>query len=300
MYEYTNIIRTEKKLCIPCNFWFCKNIGNALPMVNLLYTDIIFSGEINDLTNLLYIEPDSIFKKIPKIKCGVMSRYVYLDDDERQIMAETKLEYLIEKFNYSGVSTFSQNNIFSYGANITKLNDLTDFTDLTASMKVKINMNDSVKYFIWCMKFRDKTTEEPIDILNWNEFGYNVRNSDSQKISINSTIENITLDMNGVYREGPHGEMFYNELMTNSKCMGHLNKGEYVYSFSLYPLLLQPSGTANYSQIQDSYLIIKFTKQIETLFSLNPNLEVTIEIWGCVYNIFRCTSGMAGLVFYRA
>jgi hypothetical protein len=300
MYEYTNIIRTEKKLYIPCNFWFCKNIGNALPMVNLLYTDIIFSGEINDLTNLLYIEPDSIFKKIPKIKCGVMSRYVYLDDDERQIMAETKLEYLIEKFNYSGVSTFSQNNIFSYGANITKLNDLTDFTDLTASMKVKINMNDSVKYFIWCMKFRDKTTEEPIDILNWNEFGYNVRNSDSQKISINSTIENITLDMNGVYREGPHGEMFYNELMTNSKCMGHLNKGEYVYSFSLYPLLLQPSGTANYSQIQDSYLIIKFTKQIETLFSLNPNLEVTIEIWGCVYNIFRCTSGMAGLVFYRA
>jgi hypothetical protein len=105
--------------------------------------------------------------------------------------------------------------------------------------------------------------------------------------------------MNGVSREIEHPEIHYNHLIPYEKKMGSLNDGEYIYSFSLFPLLLQPSGTANYSEISNSYFIIKFKNEINELLKSNPNLIIKIELWGLVYNIIRCISGMCGLVFFK-
>lgn len=298
MYTYSNKKRDATKLIIPFNFFCCKNAGNSIPLISLLYSDVVISGQINDLSNLIYTEPDTIFKKIPKIKCGIMSRFIYVDDDERSLMAETKMEYLIEKFNYNGSKVFSQNNVFTTGANLMTRNITSlDLSNLTATAVIDITVNDPIKYFVWYLKFRDKTTELPIDIIDWCKFGYNVRNTDGQIVSIKNIIESIQITMNGITREMEHPESQYTHLIPYDKNMGSLDSGEYLYSFALYPLILQPTGCANYSQIPQSSIIMKFSKQIQNLFESNPNLEVKIELWGLAYNTLRYASGMAALLF---
>ena len=230
-----------------------------------------------------------------------MAKYIYLDDDERTLMAETKMEYLIERFNYNGHKIFSQNNLFSTGANlITSTNNFVDLTGIKATATIDIIISDPIKYFVWCMKFRDKTTELPIDVLNWCNFGYDVRDHDFIMAFIKTTIESIVIKMNGVEREVPHPEEFFTHLMPFDKKMGSLNTGEYMYSFAFYPMLLQPTGSANYSEISNSSIVITFTDRIANLFKSNPNLEVKFELWGLAYNTFRFMSGMGGLAFNKA
>lgn len=300
MYTYSNNKKMATTLMIPLNFYFCKLAGSSLPLLKLLYANIVLSGQINNIEELLYIEPDSNFKKIPKLKCNLLARHIYLDDDERKLIANTKMEYLIEKFNYGGSKVFSSANLFSKGANlITNTNSTVDLTNLKATAIFDIKVNDPIKYFVWYIKFFDKTTEQKIDILDWCDFGFNVRNSDSVKINISKIIKSIELKMNGVGREIPHFEEHYTHLIPYEKMMGSLENGEYLYSFALYPLLLQPTGSANYSEISDSSFIINFTDQIESLLKSNPNLEIKMELWGLAYNTLRCVSGMAGLVFNK-
>jgi hypothetical protein len=80
--------------------------------------------------------------------------------------------------------------------------------------------------------------------------------------------------------------------------MPSLKEGVYTYSFSLFPLLLQPSGSLNFSQVGDSSINFSPSQQIITAITNNPNILTVINSWGCTYNIFRCMSGMGGLAFY--
>ena len=79
----------------PLQFWFCRNIGLALPLIALQYNevniDIIFSKFItNNTENQLKMYID----------------YIYLDTDERRRFSQISHEYLIEQ-----VQTFKGNNL---------------------------------------------------------------------------------------------------------------------------------------------------------------------------------------------
>lgn len=300
MYEISSAQRSIKTLYIPINFYFCKNAGNSLQLTNLIYTDCTLTCSISDINELLYIEADSHFKKKPKLNCKILSRYVYLDDDERANIVSSKLEYLIEKHNYNGRHTFSQNNIFNSGGNlITKIGTSIDNSDLTGLVNIKLSINDPIKYLIFYIKFRDKSTVLPQDIIDWCTFGFNIRNSDKTIKTIKNPIKSITLKMNGVEREQPHGGTYYTNLIPYTRGLSSLNDGEFIYSFALYPLLLQPTGHANYSEIPNSSIEITFIEEIDNLFKSNKNLELVFELWGLSNNIFRCVSGMGGLVFVK-
>ena len=49
-------ITTEKTLIIPLQFWFCKNIGLALPLIALQYHEVKLNIKIADFKNLCYKE----------------------------------------------------------------------------------------------------------------------------------------------------------------------------------------------------------------------------------------------------
>jgi len=298
MYTPSSKSKPIKKIYVPLSFWFCKSAGNSLPMVNLLATTITLRGEIDKISNLLYTDDDVIFKKTPKIKTKLMARYIYLDDDERKRMVGSKLEYLIEKYNYCGVNYYYQKNLFRTGGNLlSTASQNEDFSDSKPTAVFNINTNDPIKYFIWYMKFTDKTTTTTLDVIDWTKFGYNVRDADGVLTNIKETLDTILFDMNGVPREQLNDELFYSYLQPYNKQVSSLNEGEFMYCFSLYPILLQPTGTANYSEIAESKLIISFKNEIIELFKNNPNLELKIEMWGKSYNIVRFISGMGGLAF---
>ena len=69
------------------------------------------------------------------------------------------------------------------------------------------------------------------------------------------------------------------------------NKGIYMYSFSLNALDLQPSGSLNFSKIDDAYLQLTMNNNI----SYQNN--VSIKAYAIQYNLLRISNGIAGLGF---
>lgn len=289
-------------LYIPLRPWFCKHAGNSVPMINLMYSNLTITVELNDLEKLLYMDEDAIFINKPKLKCHFLARYIYLDDDERTRIAGSKMEYLIEKYNYNFSKTFSQTNIFKLGGDLnTNITDNgLDFIDSDLSASISIALTDPIKYLVWYIKFRNIVTEQPIDKINWCNFGYNVRDFSGVITNIKNPIKSFKFKMNGVEREMAHDELYYNQLVPYSRNVSSLSPGEYMYSFALYPLLLQPTGSANYTEIPDSSIEITLSDEVINLFKNNSNLEMQVELWGQAYGVIRFASGMAGQVFMKA
>lgn len=288
MYVPSSEQKPIHRLYIPLNFWFSRNVGNALPLLALLYADVILKINFSSLNEVLYIEDGAYFVKQPNFKSSVLAEYIYLEDDERVRMAGTKLEYLTERFISNGRVVLSSQNLGN-------LNDISVGND---SMFLKLNLYDPVKYLIWTFRFYDSTTQETIDIIDWNKYGYNVRNPKGKIIHIDPIFKWGMIVINGVKREEPKAETWFTNVNPYAGLMSSFHKGEYLYSYSLFPLLIQPSGTANHSMLLDSFIVVSFTDEIVNLLTSNPNLRLEFMLWACTYNVLRVFSGMAGLAFY--
>ena len=62
----------------------------------------------------------------------------------------------------------------------------------------------------------------------------------------------------------------------------------YVYSFALEPEIHQPTGTANFSSLDNKYLNVKIKDGLN---------DPQIIIFAPNYNILRIREGLAGLLF---
>jgi len=294
MYNLSTSQRLHNTLYIPLRFWFCKNMGNSLPLINMMYSEITINIELNDLNKLLYIDEYSYFTKQPKLTAQLLAQYIYVDEDERKRIGGSKLEYLIEKYNYNGKDTFTANNLKEIA-----ISDGSTSSTINPIAKIDLRLEDPTKYLMWYFKFNDKTTEQKIDIINWAKNGYNVRDSDGDIITIKPIVSWMELHMMGVTREHARSETYFTNTMSYGKMMPSLERGEYIYSFALYPLIHQPSGSANLTEIGKSDITFQLTDQTVAQFQNNKNLELTCELWGCTINILRVMSGCVGLAFYK-
>ena len=73
----------------PLQFWFCRNIGLALPLIALQYNEVSIDISFDAFIN------DSI---VPKMYID----YIYLDTDERRRFSQISHEYLIEQIQIGG------------------------------------------------------------------------------------------------------------------------------------------------------------------------------------------------------
>jgi len=98
---YVEMIKAESnadtKAYVPLEFWFCRNIGLALPLIALQYHEvkinIEFDGtqEFGDAT--------------------LWADYIFLDTDERRRFAQLSHEYLIEQVQFTGGETINSSNL---------------------------------------------------------------------------------------------------------------------------------------------------------------------------------------------
>ena len=288
--KYTKYDSTDKskvKLIIPLRFYFCKSVPNSIPMINLLYTDATIRFKLRKLQDLLIYDTNAIIKRKPKLQCKFSSECIYLEQEERKKVAESRMEFLIERFRYG--------NIFYYNKSDFKNNKI-----LT-----KIKLADPTKYILWRIKINQINTnviQSPIDNsvdllydntkkLTWNQNGF--KDIDGNSIDI---IKYIKINFNDSVREQGKPMLFSN-INCYSRYIGSLETDEYLYSFSLYPMLEQPSGTANLSQIENLSVEHEFTQEFIDIMTTN-GLQIEMEYWGLTYNIIRFISGMAAPLFY--
>ena len=116
---------TGRKIYVPLQFWFCRNVGLALPLIALQYHEV--------KVNIQFASDQEVCRGTPvtnNLRATLWVDYIYLDTDERRRFAQVSHEYLIEQL---------QLNTDSYGA-------------AAPSKTVDLNFNHPVKELVWVCK----------------------------------------------------------------------------------------------------------------------------------------------------
>ena len=276
----------DNKIYIPLEFWFCRNIGLALPLIALQYHEVKINIEIESFDNCTYngtayvknTTGSSVNRKSIK-NATIWCDYVFLDTDERKRFAQLSHEYLIEQVQ------MNENTVSG-----------------TNEQSVSLVMNHPVKEIIWTINETDKADLEnqwynytDSDIFADSNYE-DILGSDSNSLlqntlfgidpDGNNSIYSANLQLNGNDRFAKRNGDYFSLVQpyqhhTNIPS----NAGINVYSFALKPEEHQPSGTLNMSRIDTARLVVK------------PKKEGTIRVWGVNYNVLRILSGMGGLAY---
>jgi len=235
------------KYFVPLRFWFCRNPGNALPLIALQYHEvkIILNHRMLDIfqskdTNTLWVD------------------YIYPDTDERRRFAQVSHEYLIEQLQYS---------------------NLTISDAAGKSTTDNLNFNHPVKELVWA-----------------NTTGQSVVTGTKGQIPMGHGIK-YGLKLNGHDRFSARDARYFTRQQIHDYHTGYggLPWGDKkhtdsiaVYSFALKPEEHQPSGTCNFSRIDNAQFVCTgaggYGNNADTIFAVN-------------YNVLRIMSGMGGLAY---
>ena len=135
-----------------------------------------------------------------------------------------------------------------------------------ASEKVRLNFNHPVKELIWAVE------------RSWATF--------SETGGSNSTSEAL-LQLNGHDRFSKESGKFFNYVQPQTHHSRTPSAGINVYSFALNPEEHQPSGTCNFSRIDNATLTVTTTAGSGT----------NLYVYGVNYNVLRVMSGMGGVAY---
>ena len=261
------------KLYIPLEFWFCRNIGLALPLIALQYHEVKFKIEFSEIDEIAFKYNDARTEasdsglteedktKIGNLVCNIFVDYIFLDTDERRKFAQLSHEYLIEQLQFTGEEQFNQ--------------------------QIRLNFNHPVKELVWVSKwYQNNLGDANNSLVNWNNYSSEDKIFDS---GINSFTQ-ASIKLNGNDRIAAREARYFDLVQpyqhhTNIPKNGGIN----VYSFALKPEEHQPSGTLNMSRIDSAHLHVKMDNAIKK--------TGTVLIYAINYNVLRILSGMGGLAY---
>jgi len=275
-------------LYVPLQFWFNRNPGLALPLIALQYHEVRFNITLGDATDLI-LGPltglSSAAASLPQLKdIALYIDYVYLDVDERRRFAQESHEYLIEQLQYTGQQTIT-----------------------TASARIDLTLNHPVKELIWVFQDARKTDcGLPIAYVPASPPAGN-----TQPFSYDDIVNRCRLQINGQDRfDERYGDYFW-----KVQPYQHHTGGAYsatigqasvvpvsapnpinVYSFAVRPEEHQPSGTCNFSRIDNATLVFDSKTGAAGTFP-SKAYPYNFRIYAVNYNIFRIMSGMGGLAY---
>ena len=323
-FTYTDGASAEATIAIgniflPLNFWFCRNPGLALPLIALQYHEVKIKMTFETLANL-GINADSASFDNPDANTDSLTSssstfnlwcdYIYLDTDERRRFAQVSHEYLIEQLQKSEETVTSNN------------------------PTIDLNFNHPVKELIWTT--RNETTISSFKGGRNQTLTYLAGDFSAGPVSLDQMGGNWQLKLNGHDRFAKRDSKYftrtqvwqhhtgYGALSTfgNNAFAGFTDQAESharsdslaqggdsiaVYSFALKPEEHQPSGTCNFSRIDNAQLVgsdlqifqstIDDTAASMGLISAMTSPSVKLTIFAVNYNVLRIMSGMGGLAY---
>ena len=281
-------VASGKTLYIPLEFWFCRNVGLALPLIALQYHEvkvkIEFETKMNCVCKITGEKVTSAdltpYSDITNVSLWV--DYIFLDTDERRRFAQLSHEYLIEQLQFTGTETLN-----------------------AGSNRVKLNFNHPCKELIWVAKLANRTKNNS----RWYDYTNNdVKDSNAYILNDASTnpFKDAILQLNGNDRFALRKGSYFNYVQPYQHHSNiSKNHGINVYSFALKPEDHQPSGTLNMSRIDTATLMVNATEQLYTgeSFPLSSTTSSSdakysgINIYAVNYNVLRILSGMGGLAY---
>ena len=282
---------------IPLKFWFNRNPGLALPLIALQYHEVkvkILTRALNTLINT--DGTGNITVTAPTVRLWV--DYVYLDTDERRRFAQQSHEYLIEQLQYS---------------------------QHTGSASVKLNLNHPVKELIWTVQ--DPTVASATAAIANMNAAQNISgraavfansndyfNYDGDGVGANSCGDivrggvtsfegfgRMKLQLNGHDRFTERNASYFRTVQPLQAGHRVPSKHVYCYSFALKPEEHQPSGTCNFSRIDNAQMVFSINTDANGARPIKLSgagaTASNVNVYAVNYNVLRIMSGMGGLAY---
>lgn len=249
--------RRERTLYVPLPFYFTRHSGNALPLVSLQFHSLQVHVTFAPLRSLIQVSDVDV--QVVKCRGGAPignndlaacldSTYVYLDIDERDRFAIGQFMQLITQVQYH--TSRSQN----------------------GKLSTQLNFNHPTLELIWAVQRKCQgDTNNTFDY--WGKHG-------------RDPIHRACLKINNLPRFDR--EAAYFRLVQPYQAHTNIPHGAiYCYSFALEPESCQPSGSLNFSRIDN------------TEFSLDmaEDLDVSLIVFARNVNVLRFKEGLGGLLF---
>ena len=265
----------QKQLYVPLEFWFCRNVGLALPLISLQDHEvkINISFETAEKCKGGTTAPSAGFD------ASLWVDYIFLDTDERRRFAQLSHEYLIEQLQFTGQEAIQ-----------------------SKDMKSKLNFNHPCKELVWFV------TDSDADANNWMNYTKNasdvtnkiqqddyseakiIERLSASSISSVNQISSAKLVLNGNDRFSQRNGLYFNLVQPYQHHENvPTNAGINVYSFALKPEEHQPSGTLNMSRIDTANL------NLSTEYTSSKHLN--LNVYAVNYNVLRIMSGMGGIAY---
>ena len=278
----------DSQVFLPLIFFFNRNPGLALPLIALQYHEVRLDFDLSSEFSL-YTD-NTTFK--------VYANYIYLDTEERRRFAQKGHEYLIEQVQHTGQDTLA---------------------DAGKTKQIRLSYNHPVKELIFCASessvsncamwnfTTDQTVVASTDVANQSLSGtlvhadFDAGNCPKLLTGAGATytaafdeetlgtIENMKLVLNGQDRFKEQSGKYFNQVQAFQHHTGTPMPGIYSYSFALKPEEHQPTGTCNFSRIDNAQVSIKTAAGNSATQQLN--------MFAVNYNVLRIQSGMGGLAF---
>ena len=280
----------DKSLYVPLEFWFCRNIGLALPLIGLQYHEVKVNIQFEESANVV----NTATSPVPgTLSAALWVDYIYLDTDERRKFAQSSHEYLIEQLQFTGRES--------------------------ATNKIKLNFNHPVKELIWVVHDTDLVAEDWFNYTTTVTSGSTVvrgaitaRNSDAGSAGVSdfpystyvtsmgpaaqtNPVKQAKLILNGNDRFHARDGRYFNIVQPYQHHENVPNNaGINVYSFALKPEEHQPSGSLNMSRIDTAVLDLQY---VDGYKAKNESSEKQVSIFAVNYNVLRILSGMGGIAY---
>ena len=303
---------------LPLLFFFNRNPGLYLPLIALQYHEVRLDF---DLTNYFtsYFGASAPFE--------VWANYVYLDTEERRRFAQKGHEYLIEQVQHTGGDSITataggaptsaataqtirlsfnhpvKELIWCYtNTSTTANNSLWNFSTSCANVQVTCGTQAfqnmaALPHTIGAPRMSSNVTLTAVSTLltsnitggfTWIEEGSSGSAATAAAGVEVGPLYNFKLVLNGQDRFKEQAGKYFNQYQPYVYHSGVPYPGIYCYSFALQPEEHQPTGTCNFSRIDNAQVAINmkgnYTTALQKMFAVN-------------YNILRIQSGMGGLAF---
>lgn len=265
---YSSTNKPSYRLVVPLQFWFCKFIGNSLPLIAMQYSDVAIELKLKSFNDVLNYNHDTCgFKNTPKLSCSLLAEYIYLEEEERAMMVKSKMEYLIDTVYYVGDVIKSAGDLYN-----------------NTFVSEKMYLAHNIKELVWV--FQDQSLIEG-DNKEWDNYSV---------LGKNPTHAAEILFANRV-RERLKEIIFYNYIEPLEHHLSSPSVGIQNYSFALSPEYFQPSGSANFSKIDGVTIALKLNEDI-ALSMRESGKRFRFGIYAVGHNVLRFMSGLAGLAFH--
>ena len=271
----------ERDIYVPLNFWFCRNPGLALPLIALSHHQVRINFKIGSFCKCI---TNKTGERNPKHNLSpgcvnpsarLLINYYYLDNESRENIATKEHKYLVDQLQTTGVISVQAG---------------------THCNRYPLNFSHPIKALYWIFQQDNNNADQ--------NFLYGrVKGASQEAVPL---VDTMQIKVNGQEFSHSYSHKYFSLLQPyyHNTSIPTISTDLYTFSFGLRPEEHQPTGTLNFSRVENAYLHVDFNKNY-----INSHIEqtgivenntfkyVNFRCYAVNYNIFVITSGMGGMLY---